>query len=355
MKVLERTFKRTILALGITLLSCLPTHAQIDSNIPDNTPENIYGTWEAPINWMELGLDIMMDDECVDLQWEGFCGGGLFSPVSVRFSYRLPVQVIENVRNVGETLLETPIENALNYFIDYPLFYMAVEQFIGFRHGINNGLISIAANQQRRSGLRVGTDQRLDFAQSHIYAVPTEFLPLVLAWMPSHCTTWIETPDFKNDTFPFILQSRIPELTEAAMPGASLVTPSDCAANNIGRGRTIPTPINVVGNVGPGVGLAERTCASSWGGKVFPLSAHTYSPNPYVGDALRSIKAIEMARFNGVQVYPFNRSRDRLKDFYNGSSCIRFGEQNQSRFPKEQEGKEQITHYVHYLRRSCCL
>jgi len=354
-RLIEQTFKSLILSLGIALSFCLPAQAQIDSNIPDNLPQNIYGTWDAPVNWMELGLDIMMDDDCVDLEWEGFCGGSLFSPVSLLYSFRLPVQVIENVRNVGETLLETPIDSFMNYFVDYPLFYIAVESFIALRHGINNGLISIATNQQRRSGLRVGTDQRVDFAHSHIYAVPTTYLPLVLAWLPSHCTTWIENPDFKNDTFPYILQSRMPELTEAAMPGASLVTPSDCAANNVAHGRTLPGPINVASNVGPGVAMAERACVSNWGGKIFPLNAHTYAPNPYVGDALRTLKVIEMAKFNAAPVYPFNRSQDRLKDFYNGSSCIRYGESDQSRFPKERAGREQITHYVHYVKTYCCL
>ncbi len=328
---------------------------QINSNIPDELPENIQGNWDAPINWTELGLDVMLDSECVNLKWEGFCGGGIFSDLSLKFSYRLPVQIIENVRNVGETLLETPIDNFMRYLIDYELFYEAISAFLDIKYNNNNGTISVADNQQRRAGLRVGSNQRTDFGHSHIYSIAEDFTPLVLSWLPNNCTSLQQKPDFKNDTMPMILHSRIPEMSEAAKPGASLVSPSDCALNNMATGSTIPGFIDVSGGVGPGVALANQTCASNWGGKLYPLNAHTNAPNPYVGDALRSVKAIELAKFMGTPVFNFNKTNDRLKDFYNGSRCIKYKEKDFTRFPEEQKDKQQVTHYVHYMRRTCCL
>ncbi len=355
MSKVEIKFNSVIRHLVALILCAVATHAQINSFIPDDLPENIQGTMDAPLNWTALGTEVMIDNECVDLRWEGFCGGGLFDPISVKFSYRLPVQVIENVRNVGETLLETPVDNFLRYLVDYPLFYAAIEAFLGTKYNNNNGLISIDENQQRRSGLRAGGDQRSDFGHSHIFPIPNDFTPLTLSWMPPHCTNWEPRSDFKNDTFPNIMYSRIPELTEAAKPGAGLVTPADCATHNIATGKTLPIFADAIGTPGAGVALAGQTCASAWGGKVYPLNAHTYAPNPYVGDALRSVKAIELAKFTGTPVYPFNRAQDRLKDFYNGSRCIRFGDQNVLNFPKESKDREQITHYVHYMKRTCCL
>lgn len=331
------------------------SHAQINSHIPDDMPNNIQGSWDAPFNWVDLGLDVMLDNECVDLKWEGFCGGGIFSGLRPKFSFRLPVQVIENVRNVGETLLETPVDNFLRYIIDYELFYEAIEAFVGIKYDNNRGLLSIDENQQRRAGLRVGTNQHMDFGHSHIYSIAEDFTPLILSWLPGYCTNWETKPDFKNDTMPAIMHSRIPEMSEAAMPGASLVTPSDCAISNMATGSTIPGMIDVSGGVGAGVALANKTCASNWGGKLYPLNAHTNAANPFVGDALRSIKAIELAKFMGTPVFPFNKSKDRLKDFYNGSRCIKYKEADFSRFPEENKDKEQVTHYVHYLKKTCCL
>lgn len=322
--------------------------ADIDSNIPSGIPEYIDGAWDAELNWVELGLKAVEEVECVDLKIVGVCEDG--EPL---WSFRLPVQVIENVRNVGETMLEMPAENMLNY-ATYELYYQDVENYVRSVSSGSSGLISIAENQQRRAGLRVGSKNRLDFAQSHIYAMSTDYKPLILDFLPSACTDWIEYDPFRNDTYPEITYSRIPEFTEMAQLGASEVTPADCAMYNMSTGNTDPGLINISGSFGAGTALAAETCASAWGGKIFPLNAHTYSPHPYVGDALRSIKAIELASYLNYTVHSFNKSQDALIDYYNDSSCIQFGEKDHSKFGTESENKEQITHYVHYQRHYCC-
>lgn len=322
--------------------------ADIDSNIPGGIPQYIDGAWEAEANWVELGTKAMMEVECVDLKIIGVCEDG--EPL---WSFRVPVQVIENVRNVGETMLEMPSDNLLNYET-YELYYEDVENYVRSVSSGSSGLISIAENQQRRAGLRVGSKNRLDFAQSHIYSMPTDYKPLILEEFPSVCTDWIEHDPFRNDTYPEITYSRIPEFTETAQVGASQVSPADCALYNMSTGKTDPGLINLSGSIGGGAALAAETCVSAWGGKIFPLNAHTYSPHPYVGDALRSIKAIELAKYLNYSVHSFDKGDDALKDYYNDSSCLEFGEKDHSKFGTESEGKEQISHYVHFQQRYCC-
>ncbi len=358
-----RNIKRYLLIIvTYILVLCLaapsPSRADIDSNIPGGIPTYIDGANDAELNWAIIYEKMMAEVECVDLKVIGVC-----PDEEILWEYRLPVQMVENVRNVGETMLEMPYDNILNYY-NYELFYIDVEAYVRENTGNNVSAISIAQNQQRRSGLHPSYNQGLSFGQSHVYSLPDDYPPLILELFPDSCKTWSEYDPFKTDIYPNQVLWRMPEFTALAQIGADQVTPFDCAAYSMATGETTPGLINVNGISGLGTALAASTCASAWGGKIYPLNGHSYHPNQFVGDALRSLKAIALGPYaktlpgyEGEDTHTFDKSKDALKDAYNDSGCIQFGDKDSaygSKFPRESLGSEAITHYIHWKTHYCC-
>jgi len=353
---LEQTFNKIALLVLFCASPLSSIAADIDSNIPSGIPTYIDGANDAEARWTEIGVKMLAEVECVDLKPVGVC-----PDEEILWSFRLPVQLIENVRNVGETMLEMPFENVIDY-ADYENFYSDVQSYVSSQGASAASVISIASNQQRRSGLRPGLKQRISFGQSHVFGTDDDYSPAILDFLPDICTSWDKNDPFKTDVYPNQVLWRMPEFTAQAQIGADQVSPADCAIYDMATGKSNSNLIDLSSSLSIGTALAAQTCASAWGGKIFPLNGQTYSPNVYVGDALRTLKAIElgpyaktMPQYQGGDTYSFDKSEDVLKDYYNDSGCIAFGDKAQSGvFPKENASDEQITHYVHFKRYYCC-
>lgn len=353
-----RKLLKTVLLLTATSALAL-TYAcawDIDSHIPAGVPQYLDGDAGYELNWVMLGLHQELEIECVNLHIAGFCYDG--TSIKIKWGFRLPVQFVENVPNVGESRFEDPL-NYSDLYSDYEKWYQDAADYVG------RAPISIAPNQRRRSGLRMQDDQNVTNSEAHLWSTDSDYSPLILSFLPSYCTTWDEYDPFKTDVYPNQALWRIPEYTSDALPGAYDISPMQCAAANVINGKMDPGLVNTGSISGLDYLVATKTCASSWGGKIWPLNGQSYAPDPAVGRALNSRKAIELAPYAlsrelegyvGSQSHSFNDSKDRFQAYYpSKSSCFAMGE-NPAHWATglNSPGKENHHVYIHWQYHECC-
>ncbi len=354
---LKKAFYKFLFPLASLLIVTSQIFAQdITADVPANIPTYMHGAPNSVANWVNIYAQMMAEVECVDLKIEGICADG--EPL---WGFRVPVQMVEVVRNVGETMLELPIENDIEY-LDYELFYTDAATYLKTKIPSVDGPLSFDENLKKRSGIAPGFQEGATFGQAHVYSLPTDYMPVILDFLPPVCTTWLEYDPIKTDVYPNQALWRFPDFTYGALPGSENVSPMDCAFYDMTTGKTQPGLIDVPHTNLGGLALAESTCLSAWGGTVFPLAGFSYAASTYVGDLLRTVKAIELGpyaqilggQYQGGPTHSINKEKDAFKDYYNGSSCIEYGAKDGDDFPNESEEKEVITHYVHFQKRYCC-
>ncbi|RMD86331.1 MAG: hypothetical protein D6808_03615, partial [Candidatus Dadabacteria bacterium] len=243
---------------------------EITSSIPSHTPQYLNGAPDFVANWGALYAQIFTEIECVDLQMvPGGCRGG----TGILWKYRLPVQFVENVPNVGESRYEDPATTQVLY-ADYELWYDTLELILAAGSGSSVSHLDIGQNQQRRAGLRQTSERNHFYSEAHLWSTDDDIVPAILSFLPKYCTSWQEYPPFKTDVYPNELLWRIPEFTETALPGSGAVTPMECAQNDLAAGKLTPNLLNISPNHSP---LAAKTCVSGWGGKIWPLNGQSYA------------------------------------------------------------------------------
>lgn len=345
-----------VLAVYLPIVFCClllaPCHAlsekrlnspgKIHASVPNNIPKYRNGAIDWEINWKSLEAHIYTETECVDLHIEDLCTH-TGEDIGILWSYRLPVQIIENVPNAGETRYQDPATTFLMYK-DYKKYYTVLSRVLGVKP------IRINKKGQRRGALFPTNNNYLSFSEAHIFSTDDETVPLIVDFLPSWCTSWDEYEPFATDEYPNQLMWRIAAFTSGASLSGYNTSPYQCLEDNprTPESRFPIHPKHRNGNT--------KVCLSSWGGTLYPLDGYNYAHKPVVSRALNSRKAIELADYLGEDVHKFDDKEDVLQLHYpKRSSCIRVGE-NPKHWAEGLEDPKAENHHVfiHWKRFYCC-